>query len=215
MPESSTPAVSRPRLSLVTIQLVRKAVLLAVVMAGIPVAVFAESRWPNGSLGHEGIELAGLFLIAVCIVGRTWCSLYIGGLKNRALIDVGPYSITRNPLYALSVVGAVGVGAQLGSVVIALVAGIVTWAVFYILIFSEERRLRDQFGAAYCDYTARVPRFLPEFRLWRDVETLTVRPGIVRATFFDACLFLVSVPIAEAFDYLHDLGIVPVLLRVP
>lgn len=208
-------AVSQEKLSISTIQLIRKAVLLVVVLGGVFVVTFAESRWPDGSFGHEGIELVGIFFLTVCIVGRTWCALYIGGLKNRSLIDAGPYSITRNPLYVFSVIGAVGVGAQLGSAVIALVAGILVWAVFYILIFSEERHLREQFGVAYEEYVSRVPRFLPRFGLWRDSETLTIRPGIVRATFVDACLFLLSIPIAEGFDYLHELGLVPVLFRVP
>jgi protein-S-isoprenylcysteine O-methyltransferase Ste14 len=208
-------AVSQEKLSISTIQLIRKVVLLIVALGGIFVVVFAESRWPDGSLGHEGIELAGIFLLAICIVGRTWCSLYIGGLKNRSLIDAGPYSITRNPLYVFSVIGAVGVGAQLGSAVIALVAGVAVWAVFYILIFSEERHLREQFGVSYEEYVARVPRFLPRFGLWRDAETLTVRPHIVRATFIDACVFLLSIPLAESFDYLHGIGVVPVLFQVP
>lgn len=208
-------AVSQPRFSLATLQIIRKAVLTALVAGGIFIVVFADSTWPDGSIEHEGIELAGFFLIAFCIVGRTWCSLYIGGLKNKSLIDAGPYSITRNPLYVFSVIGAVGVGAQLGSVVIAILAGIVTWAVFYILIFSEERHLRDRFGASFRNYMVRVPRFLPNFRLWRDMESLTIKPGIVRATFIDACVFLLSIPICESFDHLHDIGVVPVLFNVP
>ncbi len=88
-------------------------------------------------------------------------------------------------------------------------------AVFYILIFSEERHLRHRFGAAYRNYCAQVPRFVPNFSLWRDTETLTIRQGTVRATFIDACLFLLSIPIAESFDYLHDLGVLPVLFQVP
>lgn len=208
-------AVSQEKLSISTIQLIRKAVLLAVVLGGLFVVVFAESRWPDGSFWHEGIELVGIFFLTICVVGRTWCSLYIGGLKNRSLIDAGPYSITRNPLYVFSVIGAVGVGAQLGSAVIALVAGVLVWAVFYILTFSEERHLRGQFGVSYEEYLMRVPRFLPRFGLWRDAETLTIRPHIVRATFIDACIFLLSIPIAEGFDYLHEIGLVPVLFRVP
>ncbi len=120
-------AVSQPRLSIATIQLIRKAVLLAIVIGGVALMVFAESRWPDGSFAHEGIELAGFFLISFCIVGRTWCALYIGGLKNVDLVGMGPYSITRNPLYVFSVIGAVGVGAQLGSITIAILAGVVTW----------------------------------------------------------------------------------------
>lgn len=208
-------AVSQPRFSLATMQLIRKAVLFLFAAGGLFIAIFADSTWPDGSLAHEGIELAGFFLIAFCIVGRTWCSLYIGGLKNKSLIDAGPYSITRNPLYVFSVIGAVGVGAQLGSVVIAILAGSVTWAVFYILIFSEERHLRDRFGASFRNYMVRVPRFFPNFRLWRDMESLTIKPGIVRATFIDACVFLLSIPICEGFDHLHDIGLVPVLFNVP
>jgi protein-S-isoprenylcysteine O-methyltransferase Ste14 len=208
-------AASHPRLSLATIQLIRKAVLLAIVVSGIFLLVFAESRWPDGEFTHETIELVGFFLISFCILGRTWCSLYIGGLKNRKLIDVGPYSVTRNPLYVFSVIGAAGVGAQLGSVVIAILAGVVTWAVFYILIFAEERHLKNQFGAAYRNYLATVPRFWPKFSRWRDVESLTIRPDTVRATFVDACVFLLSIPIAESFDYLHDFGWLPALFQVP
>ncbi len=208
-------AASQSKLSISTIQLIRKAVLLAVVIGGIFLLLFADSSWPDGHFPHETIELVGFFLIAFCILGRTWCSLYIGGFKNKNLIDLGPYSVTRNPLYVFSVMGAAGVGAQLGSIVIALLAGAVVWAVFYILIFSEEAHLRNQFGKEYLSYVARVPRFWPRFAAWRDADTLIVRPGIVRATFFDACVFLLSIPIAEWFDYLHDTGILPTLFQLP
>jgi protein-S-isoprenylcysteine O-methyltransferase Ste14 len=202
-------------LSLTTIQLIRKAVLLVIAVGGIFLTVLVSSRWPDGGFAHEGIEFVGFCLIVFCIVGRTWCSFYIGGLKNKSLIDVGPYSVSRNPLYFFSIIGAVGIGAQLGSVVIGLLAGVVTWAVFYVLVFSEERSLRAQFGETYREYLVRVPRFFPKLSLWRDVETLSIRPGIVRATFLDACIFLVSIPFAESFDYLHGIGIVPVLFQVP
>lgn len=208
-------AASESRISISTIQLIRKAVLLVVIAVGVFVLAFADSRWPDGRAVHEGIELAGFFLIAFCIVGRTWCSLYIGGLKNKAIVNEGPYSITRNPLYVFSVIGAVGVGAQLGSAVIAVFAGLVTWGIFYVLIFSEERHLRNRFGAKYKSYTAQVPRFWPKFSLWRDSESLTIRPDNVRATFIDACVFLLAIPIAEGFDYLHDTGVLPVLFRLP
>ena len=55
----------------------------------------------------------------VCIVGRAWCSLYIGGRKKAEIVDRGPYSISRNPLYVFSFMGAFGVGAQTGSVTLA------------------------------------------------------------------------------------------------
>jgi hypothetical protein len=40
-------------------------------------------------------------------------------------------------------------------------------------------------------------------------------PPKVLGTFADAMLFLLSVPIAEAFEVLQNLGLLPVLLRLP
>ena len=48
------------------------------------------------------LETGGVILILVCIVGRTWCTLYIGGNKKRELITAGPYSVVRNPLYVFT-----------------------------------------------------------------------------------------------------------------
>lgn len=208
-------AASETNISMSTVQLIRKAVLVAVIAVGIFVVAFGDSRWPDEGTMNEGIEFAGFLLIAFCIVGRTWCSLYIGGMKNKAIVSEGPYSITRNPLYVFSVIGAAGVGAQFGSMIIALSAALVTWGVFYALIFSEERHLQLQFGVKYKSYKARVPRFLPKFSLWRDSDSLTIKPYNVRSTFIDACIFLIAIPIAEGFDYLHNSGVVPVLFRLP
>ena len=38
-------------------------------------------------------------MILICILGRTWATLYIGGQKQRELVTKGPYSVVRNPLY--------------------------------------------------------------------------------------------------------------------
>jgi protein-S-isoprenylcysteine O-methyltransferase Ste14 len=42
----------------------------------------------------------------------------------------GPYSLMRNPLYVFTMVGAVGMGAQSGSVLVAAWFGVVTFLVF-------------------------------------------------------------------------------------
>jgi protein-S-isoprenylcysteine O-methyltransferase Ste14 len=208
-------ALYRSEISLESIQLIRKAVLLLVAIAGGGVLVFGESKWPNGGLMHETIELVGFGLIVFCILGRTWCALYIGGLKNKSLITVGPYSVSRNPLYFFSIMGTAGIGAQMGSVVITLAAAAVVWAVFRILTLSEERALSENFGESYREYLMRVPRFFPKFSLWHDVESLTINPRIVRATFLDACIFLIAIPLGDGFDYLHGIGAVPVFFQVP
>lgn len=208
-------AIQRSTIDLAYVQHVRKAVLLAMILAALAVVVFGDARWPSGSRLHETIEWVGLGLIVFCILGRTWCSLYIGGRKVRNLVTIGPYSVTRNPLYGFSVMGAAGVGAQFGSVIAAIAAGFAAWLVFYLVVLKEERVLTVNFGNAYRRYLAEVPRFLPRFSLWRDVETIEVRPNIVLRTFVDASVFLIAIPIVEGCEYLHEVGVLPTLFHLP
>ena len=58
-----------------------------------------NSRLEAANATHEMIEWAGIVAIVVCILGRTWTSLYIAGRKIEQLVTDGPYSVTRNPLY--------------------------------------------------------------------------------------------------------------------
>jgi protein-S-isoprenylcysteine O-methyltransferase Ste14 len=208
-------AVHRSTIDLSQVQQVRKFVLLGAIIAAIGLMIFADSRWPGGTSMHEAIEWVGLVLIVVCILGRTWTSIYIGGHKVRTLVTHGPYSITRNPLYFFSVLGAAGAGAQLGSIVLAVVAGSIAWLVFHLVVMKEEQVLVTHFGNKFRHYLAAVPRFLPNPSLWRDANKLEVHPGLVRQTFLDACVFLVAIPLAEGFEYLHDTGVVAVLIHLP
>lgn len=202
-------------LNIAQVQVVRKAALAGIVILGIAVLLAGESRWPGGTFLHECVEWIGFVLLVTAILGRTWCSLYIGGRKVSKLVDMGPYSATRNPLYVFSVIGAVGAGAQMGSVVIALVAGVVVYAIFRLVIAREEVTLSEALGQPYLDYMARVPRFLPRFTLWQDVEWLEIRPRNAAITFFDGLFFMMAIPLAEGIEWLHALGVLPKLFNLP
>src|ERR1700694_765604 len=199
-------SASSSPVALGAIQTARKAVLLVAILIGIALVVVADSRWPGGHPVHETIEWIGISCIVFAIVGRTWCSLYIGGRKTRMLVAVGPYSVCRNPLYVFSIIGGAGVGAQLGSFVLAAAGGVLAWLVFFLVALKEEEALTAAFGENYRRYIERVPRFLPRWRLWRDVETLEIRPRAVLITFVDACVFPVAIPLAGGFEFLHELG---------
>lgn len=198
-----------------TVQAIRKIVLYAVVAVGVFVFAVTASISPSGDIVHEMIEWLGIVLIVVCILGRTWSSLYIGGRKIEEFVQTGPYSVMRNPLYFFSFLGAAGVGMQVGSATLGLICALLAWMVFYVVVQQEEQVLAARYGETYRAYLARVPRFFPNPRLWHDEPTLTIRPPRVLMTFADALVFLLAVPLAELFESLQETGAIPVLLRLP
>jgi protein-S-isoprenylcysteine O-methyltransferase Ste14 len=202
-----------PDVGIAAVQTSRKVYLLLTVALVCVVFVVSTSRWDHPA--RATIEWIGLALLVVCIVGRTWCALYIGGRKTRELVTVGPYSLARNPLYLFSVIGGVGVGAQLGAVSVAALAGLFAWIVHVPVMRREECRLLAAHGDRYREYVARVPRFLPRLSGWQDVERLEVRPHAVVRTFLDACCFLAAVPVVALIGYLHNAGAIRVLLHLP
>ena len=191
-------------------QWIRKLIVLGAIVTAFLLAAFSRAISPEDSIMHEAVERSGIILILIAIVGRVWCSLYIGGRKLQTLVRKGPYSISRNPLYVFSAVAAFGVGAQLGSLTLAILAGAATLLIFYFVVRQEEQALTAHFSAEFAHYRARVPRFLPNLFLWREAETLTVHPALVRQTFLDACVFLLAAPAVKTIGYLQDGGyIVP------
>ncbi|WP_420470627.1 methyltransferase family protein [Brevundimonas sp. FT23042] len=195
-----------PALSLDIVQRRRKwfaglvlAALLAFVASVRSVALF------NGGW-HEGVERLGLALIILAIVGRGWCSLYIGGRKKAEIVDRGPYSMTRNPLYVFSFIGAFGIGAQTGSLIVGAIFALATFLVFLRTVGREEAWLAEHFGETYEAYRARTPRFWPDASRWRDAEELTVRPAFFLRTLRDGLTFLVAIPVMEGIEHLQSTG---------
>lgn len=196
-----------------TIQTTRKVVISAALCCAALIVMFSSTPW-NHSV-HHGIESLGMFLIVVCILGRTWCSIYIVGRKNKELIARGPYSICRNPLYGFSIIGAAGIGALAGSLFLAVACAIVTWLIFYFVVLSEEKELASLFGDAYRRYHLRVPRFLPVCSLYANEIESEVRLVAVFRTFADSCVFLLALPLVELLEYLKAARVLPVLVMLP
>jgi protein-S-isoprenylcysteine O-methyltransferase Ste14 len=197
------------------VQLVRKAVLAGAIVLGVAMFAVTTSETRSGEALHEMIEWCGIVAIVTCILGRTWCSLYIAGRKIEQFVTEGPYSISRNPLYLFSIIGSAGAGAQLGSIVAAVLFGAIAFVVFYVVVLQEERVLAERYGQAFANYLATVPRFLPNPTLWRDAPTVTVKPAKLLQTFGDAMFLLVWVPLSEGCELLQHHGVLPVLLRLP
>lgn len=175
----------------------------------------SEPLWGEESLAHEPIEYFGYALVIACVIGRIWSSTYIGGYKNERVIDAGPFSMVRNPLYVFSFLGVLGIGLMTVrlSITVLLVAA---FAVYYRqVVRREEVYLRAKFGGAYDEYCRRVPRWLPRVRAYRSDEEITTRPVFMLRTIRDSVWFFAALPAIEAVEYIQVAGWLKPLFKLP
>ncbi|OBQ77473.1 isoprenylcysteine carboxylmethyltransferase family protein [Mesorhizobium sp. WSM3873] len=196
-------------------QYMRRIVLAVLIVVLFAALLFGQSTFPPETPVHETIEMFGVLLIFLGVVGRLWSTLYIGGRKSSEVVTGGPYSITRNPLYLFSTVAAAGVGAQIGSF-----SGIILFAVlcagaFHVVILREERYLKEVLGAPYKAYLARVPRFFPKLSLYQEGDTGSFKPRLLLNTLLDGLVFLVALPAFELIDGAQQSGVLPVWFTLP
>lgn len=188
--------------------------LLALLL--LVVAAASKSVWEERDpLVCTLLFLAGCTLVGAASIGRLWCSVYIGGRKSKQLVAQGPYSLCRNPLYFFSLLGALGVGLATETLSVPAVV-LLAFAVSYpAVIRREERKLEGLHGAAFAAYCARTPRFLPRPSLLAEPAACELDPRRLRRDLFGCLWFVWLVGMLELFEGLHDLGALPVLLRLP
>lgn len=195
-------------------QILRRRALGVLALVAIAAALVVESAWPESGWMHQGLEWAGLVLLAVALLGRCACMLYLGGRKGANLVTDGPYSISRNPLYFFSILAVFGIGLQSGSIVLALAMAGGVYAIFQWIIGKEEELLRAAFGDDFVRYRADVPRLIPAFHGWHSPVHISVDlPGIWK-TLRDAVPYFLAVPVFEVIEFAQQSGVVPVMVRL-
>jgi protein-S-isoprenylcysteine O-methyltransferase Ste14 len=107
-----------------------------------------------------GAASVALCLAAVRALGKQWS--YVARIvEGHKLITQGPYGFVRNPIY----LGMFGMLLATGLAISRWWALPIAVAVFlvgsWIRIRSEERLLRESFGAEFDDYARRVPAVFP------------------------------------------------------
>jgi protein-S-isoprenylcysteine O-methyltransferase Ste14 len=181
----------------------------AMVVGGLYVS---DSLWGRDSLMEAVLKSVGQCLIMAAVLGRLWATLYIGGRKNACLITKGPYSLSRNPLYFFSILGAVGAGLVFGSLAAALLLGGAIWLLLDRAARDEAELLCASFGASYADYAERVPLLWPRVTGYADATEPSFRPSALGRALRDGLLFLLPLPIAELAGYAKAAGLLPRLL---
>jgi len=126
-----------------------------------------ERLWPS----HPALEWP---MVALCGAGLAFCwwarlhlgRLWAGGVivrEGHRVVDTGPYALVRHPIYSgvfVAMMAAAAVRARPAA--IALAAGLIVF--FALKARIEERFLRQELGAAYDEYRARVPMLVPGLR---------------------------------------------------
>jgi protein-S-isoprenylcysteine O-methyltransferase Ste14 len=101
-----------------------------------------------------------LCLAAVRALGKQW-ALAARVIEGHELVELGPYTMVRNPIYLgmFGLLVATGLGVSRWEALV--VASVVFLAGSAIRIQSEEKLLREEFGARFEEYARRVPAFFP------------------------------------------------------
>jgi len=154
-------------------------------------------------------ELLGFALLAAATLWRIWCHRYIAGAKNGQLATAGPYSVVRNPLYLGNLAGVIGFGFAIEQPLLALACAIAFTLLYPAVVAKEEAHLATLFGDRFAEYRARVPRWFPDWSLYREPAALMVSPPHVRKAILDAMWFLGAFGLWEFIEQLHETGILP------
>lgn len=175
-------------------------------------SAFWQSEYP---VLEEVLFFTGVILVAIGVIGRAWCFSYISGNKDERLIQEGPYSICRNPLYLFSLIGAVGIGFGTETFVIPGIIAVAFLAYYPFTIRREEAKLKEIFGAEYEAYMKKVShRLIPSFGNYIELEEIIISPRAFRRGVFDLLFFIVPLGFCEIVEILRVTGRIPTYFQL-
>jgi protein-S-isoprenylcysteine O-methyltransferase Ste14 len=110
----------------------------------------------------------GLILVLLGVVFAIWARLELGRnwsaavtiKKGHQLVNQGPYSVVRHPIYSGFLLALLGVALIVGEVRGLLGVGVLFLS-FWLKLRMEERFMAEQFGADYRRYQSRVKALIP------------------------------------------------------
>ena len=117
--------------------------------------------------------MAGVVLTLAGELLRLWAVQHIGVISRTRsdrlgpLVVSGPFGLCRNPLYIGNIAIWVGFALTAGLVWMAGVVLVLLAAEYHAIVRWEEALIESRHGAAYRDYVARVPRWIPGLRRTR------------------------------------------------
>jgi protein-S-isoprenylcysteine O-methyltransferase Ste14 len=134
----------------------------------VPYVVIAARPGPEVDLA-EPVRWVGLALVVLGIAFAVWAIVALGRHydleleihRDHELVRNGPYRLVRHPVYSGLALHFAGACLATGDLV--LIAGtlLVTVPALYLRAKTEERLLRERFGASYDAYAREVGMLVP------------------------------------------------------
>lgn len=131
--------------------------------AAISIAVLASLEWlPINFLQNFAVTLTGAVLTVLGISGMFYCRHYLGRFwtaetqvsQDHQIVDTGPYSVVRHPIYTFAILMYLGFGMVFLSTWNTLLVSIIIAA--YILKTKDEDIFLAKKLAGYREYELRV-----------------------------------------------------------
>ncbi len=160
--------------------------ILILVPAGV-VAAVSPLHFPLDSWGQFGLCCLGWLLFLAGAAMRWWANVYVAGRKAVELVEDGPYSVCRNPIYLGTLLLAISVGVLAQSAVFVLAVVVVAVPYLILAVSVEERGLRARHGDRFEAYRRRVPVLFPRFRLFHSPEIIPVHLSGLWLEFVRTC----------------------------
>lgn len=173
--------------------------------------LLGASYWGlKSALVGDALFFLGTVMVAVGVLGRAWCLSYIGGNKRNLVIQHGPYSLCRNPLYLFSFIGAIGIGLATKTLVFPLIVFTVFVVYYPLVIKKEEAELKLKFGIEFENYMKTTrSRIIPSFRGYAGLERTEINLRSFRKGVFELIFFIIPLGIFPLLETLHAMGSVP------
>lgn len=174
---------------------------------------------PRGVLTATLLTALGFLCVAAACLGRIWCSVFIAGRKDVALVTDGPYAWCRHPLYAWSLLAALGLGLATLTWFWPVLAPVVLGLLFRREITREEAQLAERHGQSFAAYAAGTPTLWPRRPPPAAAHTarreISLRPDILQKAFLDAGSMLLLFGLIASSTALRGAGLLPTWLRLP
>lgn len=164
-----------------------------------------DEVWDIACLGLSFLGLAVRAFTVGFVPGRT-SGRNTSEQRAESLNTTGFYSVVRHPLYLGNYLVLLGFALTTKMWWMVALATLAFVVYYERVMLAEEGYLEAKFGAAYTDWAARTPAFIPRFRLWTWPTLAFSFRTVLRREFTTFYLIVVAVTVIEVAGDVLGLG---------